>query len=196
LVVVEAAVLACTACAGHVEGEPAAGVTADVTASSTGDMPGAPHVSKPLDVSPYLARPCAILSAAQLSGLHLRPVGYADVDSDLARDAGPGCTWSNPEKFLGTKITYVTANRHGLADLYRGHGRGEFALWEPTTVAGYPAVINDGADLRASGSCGVTVGVSDTMTFLIGEEDSSDLGPRACDRGRQVAAMVVHSLGG
>jgi uncharacterized protein DUF3558 len=190
--------LACTGCTERTGGAsrvapPASSATSPATTPAPATAT-APRVPAPLDVSTFLDRPCSVLSADQLASLKLSPTGDPDTSSDIATIAGPGCYWQNGDQMLATKITLMTANKHGLADSYRGHEQGDYPVWEPTTVAGYPAVFNDAVNLRATGSCSITVGVSDTMTILVGEEDSSDLGPRACDRAKQVAAMVVHTV--
>jgi uncharacterized protein DUF3558 len=197
LVSAAAAALACGGCTEHTDGAPTTAPpdSSQAPPSATGTyVLHTPRVSAPLDVSTFLVRPCSVLSTDQLAGLQLPPTGTPDTSSDIATIAGPGCIWQNGEQMLATKITFMTANKNGLSDSYRGHEQGDFPIWEPTTVAGYPAVFNDAVDLRTTGSCSITVGVSDTMTILVGEEDSSDLGPKACDRAKQVATMALHTL--
>jgi hypothetical protein len=112
----------------------------------------------------------------------------------IAEQAGPFCTWTADSAVNSTVgVGFVTGNKHGLSDLYRG--RSGFKYFEETTVDGYPAVFNDSVDGRAQGICQITVGISDTLTVR-----STELGGRkgqgACDRAKQVAAAVIATVKG
>lgn len=163
--------------------------------STTLDRHGAPAVRQPLDVTRFLTDPCATLTPAQLAQLDLPAPGKPDTDSDLAKRVGPSCSWRNSTAASGVAVSYTTANKNGLADLYRGHSEGQFdGYWIPTTVDGYPAVFKDGLDNRKTGNCSLSLGVSDSLALLIDEQDR--LGEKSCDRAALIGSMVVATLRG
>ena len=149
----------------------------------------------PLDVTRFLSQPCAVLTPAQLQSLALPSPGTPDTDSAIAKAAGPACAWQNSNGSTNG-VSFTTGNQHGLADLYRGHEEGKFAgYFEPTTVESYPAVFKDVADYRGQGTCALSVGVTDSLTFLTSELGSLK-GSASCDRAKQVATAVVQTLKG
>jgi hypothetical protein len=79
-----------------------------------------------------------------------------------------------------------------LSDTYRGRDRFK-GYFEPTDVDGYPAVFNDPSDFRGSGSCNITVGISNTLAFQLSADDGK-LGTKSCDRAKQVASMVIQTI--
>ena len=183
-----AVVAACASCSETTEGTP--------VAAPPGPPPppvpvayGAPPVTSPLNASAYLTQPCSILTGEQLTSLGFPPQGKPDTHSGPADIAGPACTWQNEQRT--TQAAFITANKNGLSDIYRGHQQGDFQFWQPTTIAGYPAVFNDPTDLRSVGACGLNVGISDTLTILVAVE-GSDTDP--CAPARQAAAMVIDTL--
>lgn len=156
---------------------------------------GAPRVSDPLDASAFLTTPCAALTPAQLAEFGVSQPGESDTDSAIARHSGPGCLWeqdSTPTTLPSTlDVSFLTGNKHGLSDTYRGQDR--FGLFEEITVDDYPAVINDMKDRRMQGTCNITVGISDTLTFRTAEIG----GPRGqdtCARTKRFAAAILTTL--
>lgn len=130
-------------------------------ASSSGgpgenDTFGAPRVSVPLDAGRFLSQPCSVLTTAQLSRFNISKPGEPDTDSQVAKASGPGCSWkADGEPFRGLDMSFLTGNKKGLSDIYRGQKENDqFAYFEETTVDGYPAVFADGTDARSQGSCG------------------------------------------
>jgi hypothetical protein len=160
----------------------------------TGDRYGAPPVSVPLDGATFTGRPCALLSAAQLQSLDLPATGVPDLTSGTALESGPACTWTNkaPNR-RSVAVALMTGNRHGLADLYRGHAGGLFGgYWAETTVDGYPGVFKSETDNRRNGVCALDVGIADTLEFLVDLQDRS--GEKSCDHAKQVATLVLVTL--
>jgi Protein of unknown function (DUF3558) len=156
---------------------------------------GAPRVSEPVDASAFLTRPCAVLTPAQLAEFGISQPGESDTDSAIARHSGPGCLWeqdNTPTTLASTfDVSFLTGNKHGLSDTYRGRDR--FRLFEEITVDDHPAVINDMADVRLQGTCNITVGISDTLTFRTAEIG----GPRGqdtCVRTKRFAAAILTTL--
>ncbi|MGW5050465.1 DUF3558 domain-containing protein [Actinokineospora sp. NPDC004072] len=158
------------------------------TTAAGDDRFGAPHVENPLDAAKQLEDPCTSLTSAQLRTLG----GFQEFSSD-PEDTDPSCLWKN-EDLVTIAVSYITANKNGLADLYRGQQQGQWAYWEPTTVSGYPGVFQHASDNRARGYCTISVGVTDELHFsaTISRGDKA----QACDQIKDVAAAVVDTLKG
>jgi hypothetical protein len=153
---------------------------------------GAPRVSQPLDAAQFLKQPCAVLTEAQLARFGVSRPGEPDTDSEIAKTSGPGCLWhASPTVDSTLGMSFLTGNKRGLSDTYRGRSR--FKFFEETTVEGYPAVFNDLSDGRPDGQCNITVGISDTLAFRAREEGGL-VGQAVCDRAKQVAAAVIATL--
>jgi hypothetical protein len=58
-------------------------------------------------------------------------------------------------------------NKNGLSDIYSVSAARSYALFQPTTVGGYPAAYADLADLRSAGTCALWVGVTDQLAVTI-----------------------------
>jgi hypothetical protein len=159
---------------------------------SEDDTYGAPRVDSPVDATRFLSQPCAVLSQAQLAEFSVSRQGIPTTTGAVAENAGPFCTWhADPELGSTIGVGFVTGNEHGLSDTYRG--RDQFEHFEPTTVDGYPAVFANSPDLRSSGTCGITVGISDALTFNATEQGRLDA-QGSCDRARQVAEAALATL--
>jgi len=180
-------------CMAKQNGSPTVGSDPTGTSTSTqGETYGAPRVGSPLDAARFLSQPCAVLTQAQLEGFGVSRAGEPDTDSEIARASGPGCLWhARPEVDSTIDVSFLTGNKNGLADTYRGRSR--FKFFEETTVEGYPAVFNDPSDGRPHGDCNITVGISDTLAFRAREEGGL-VGQAVCDRAKQVAAAVIATL--
>jgi hypothetical protein len=164
------------------------------TPPSEDNMYGAPRVSDPLNATRFLARPCDVLTQSQMKTFGISKPGKPDTESEIANRVGPGCTWTADSAVNSTiGFGFTTGNKHGLSDIYRGRSR--FDYFEETTVEGYPAVFNGAPDSRAQGVCGITVGITDTLTFLLSEQGGRK-GQGSCDRAKQVAAAVIATLKG
>jgi hypothetical protein len=168
------------------------------TSTNPGDTFSAPRVSVPLDAARYLGQPCAVLSAAQMSTFKISKPGEPDTDSQVAKTSGPGCSWrTDGEPFRGLDISFLTGNKNGLDDIYRGYKQlRQFSYFEETTVSGYPAVFADGTDGRSQGSCDIKVGISDTLAFRAGELGGASRGAASCDGAKELAAAVIATLKG
>ncbi len=195
--------MAVVGCSTSENGNPTAQPTTDVSVpgseeSSESSEPsedetyGAPRVDNPLDATGFLSQPCAALSQAQMAELSVTSPGIPTTTGAVAENAGPFCTW-HADPALGSTIGvgFVTGNKNGLSDTYRG--RDQFEHFEPTTVHGYPAVFANSPDLRSSGTCGITVGISDALAFNATEQGRLD-GQGSCDRARQVAEAALATL--
>lgn len=189
-------VAATTACAVAQTGA-AIPVAERTTVSSAPNDYGAPRVSAPLDVTRFLALPCTVLTSVQLQSLALPLSGKPDTDSAIARSVGPGCFWLNSDIERSTNgVSFTVGNKSGLSDIYRGRAEGKFrGYFEPTTVESYPAVFTDAGDYRGDGTCSMSVGVSDSLAFLVTEQGPIK-GLGSCYRAKEVATAVVRTLKG
>lgn len=159
--------------------------------SSTG---GAPRVNTPLDATKFLPQPCTALSAPALQSMNITKPGEPDTGSA----SGPFCTWTSndsPESKVYS-VGFITGNKNGLSDTYRGGKKAFPGYFEPTEVDGYPAVYNGLTENRPSGVCNITVGISDTLAFRTGVEADRATGTKACDLVKQVASSVIKTLKG
>lgn len=167
------------------------GVSQSGSAAASLAVPTVPHK---LDASRYITAPCSVLSSEQLSSFGMSGPGDRDTSSGFARYAGPTCGWTNREAMTGIGVGFTTANRNGLADLYRGHANGQFAYFEPITVEGYPGVLADLTDSRDNGTCDANVAVNDHLTFVA--HLSGGNGPQSCEDAKRLAAAVLRTIEG
>jgi hypothetical protein len=189
-VVLVAALAGCTSTA---VGTPTAASSITTTPSEDNTY-GAPRVEHPLDATPYLDNPCAVLTPTQLGTFGITNPGKPETTGPLAETAGPMCIWrNNVEPSFGFDVGFLTGNKNGLADTYRGGEEAFPGYFEPTTVDGYPAVFNDPVDSRDGGRCNLTVGINDNLTFRT-SPTSTPLGRRTCDEAVKVAQAVIATL--
>jgi len=116
----------------------------------------APPVDQPpLDVEPFLNRPCNVLTPEQAAEW---TVSNPERVPDKRTYTGPACEFQpdDPKQvFFGTTIRTMDS----LEGVYQR--RDTLQLFEPTEVAGYPGAFNDSADTRSLGSCGLTIKVAE-----------------------------------
>jgi hypothetical protein len=193
---VASVLLAATACTSRANGTPTphstTALSETTTTSSADPSDGAPGVADPLDATGFLAEPCTVLSQSQLVTFDISPPGIPTTTGAVAEYAGPFCSWHAATELASTiGVGFITGNKNGLSDTYRG--RDTFDYFIPTTVDGYPAVFVDGPDQRDSGTCNITVGISDQLAFRASEQGRLDA-QGSCDRAKQVAAAALATL--
>lgn len=151
----------------------------------------APVVAEPLDVGRYLKSPCGLIDGSLLAGLGAPASGMPDTN-----DTSVGCIWIDSASGSAISMSILTANKNGLADMYKLNesGRFEEGYFETETVDGYPAVFADGTDGRAEGRCSLVFGVSDTVSIRSGLQGGEGAG--SCDKARDAAAAVIKTLQG
>jgi hypothetical protein len=178
-------------------GETTTTTTRGSTPTSGGGGSSAPKVNTPLDASKFLPQPCTALSATALQSFKITKPGTPDVDSELAKTAGPSCSWRNDSQPIswGYNVGFLTGNKNGLSDTYRGRARFK-GYFEPTEVDGYPAVFNDLNDSRDKGTCNMTIGISDTLAFRVSVTLDPDGGTKSCDESKKLASAVIQTLKG
>lgn len=122
----------------------------------------APPVDQPpIDVKPFLNRPCEVLTPEQAAEW---TVSNPEQVLNERTYTGPACEFE-PDDFyrvsFGTTIHIIDS----LEGVYQR--RDTQQLFEPTEVAGYPGVFNDSADRRSGGDCGLTVGVAENRALSV-----------------------------
>lgn len=169
-----------------------------VPESSTGTtgVGEAPRVKHPLDASAVLPAPCSVLTPAQLNGFGVNATGVPDTDSAAAKAVGPACIWHPVDSAVAGSISvsWLAANKNGLSDTYRIRDR--WSNFEETEVAGYPAAFTNDDDPAADGYCDITVGTSDSLTFIAGVKGSKERGEAVCEQTVSVAAAAIETLRG
>ncbi|MFD5243125.1 DUF3558 domain-containing protein [Amycolatopsis sp. NPDC058340] len=157
---------------GTASSEPSYTTGAGAPSASSGSSGSAPKVSNPLKTSSIESDACAALSAAKRTELGL---GEGE---RRTTSAGPGCSiFAADDKLNQIEISPVLANKNGLSDVYDTKANNEY--FEPTEVAGYPAVYAASLDHRKNGKCGLFVGVTDQLSVNILVQ--YDNGPGASD---------------
>lgn len=166
-----------------------------------------PKVQTPLDPSSYLKDPCRLVPPNVLNSIAEVGEGEPDVDSTAAEKlTGPRCTWISKDA-SGADVTLAidTVRRDkaddgfkGIAAEYRSKESGDIDHLQPLAIPGHPgnpAVIAGQASKINNGSCPVTVGLTDDLTFTVIVIDRED--PQgACEGAQKVAAAVLDTLSG
>lgn len=198
LVVVSAASLALAAGCTSVGGSPTPAGTTSATSTSTASTDTseasgkAPAITGPeLDLSKF-SGPCDMLTSAQLSAR-----GVTRAGEEKAAPAGRSCDWTPDDRAFGTSFsaTFLTGS-NGLEGFYEN--RDDFAVFEPTTVAGYPAVNGDAVDIK-SGSCSTAVGIAKGEGFIVQINVNDKKLPEygnPCSASGAIAETVIENLRG
>lgn len=154
----------------------------------------APGVDNPLDASRFFTDPCTVLTQAQLTTFSITRPGVPETTGGVAEEAGPFCTWIAADELgSATGVGFLTGNKNGLSDTYRG--RDLFEDFRPTEVDEYPAVFANSPDLRSMGACTIVVGISDSLAIQATEQGELDA-QGSCARAKQVAAAVLATIRG
>ncbi|MDL5159283.1 DUF3558 domain-containing protein [Actinomycetospora termitidis] len=146
---------------------------------------GAPAVERPLDVTAIFADACSQLTNAELEQLTISSEGK---HRSFLGDSQ--CRWTSRNDDILAMSIY--RDRDLLVDAYRSR---LLPVFQPTTVAGYPAVRE--ATSPQNNNCVVTVGLGPEQAL---RSDWTGLGafrpgdPDPCERAESAAAFVVRKL--
>jgi hypothetical protein len=195
--IVALALFAVTGCSQETTGiaGPATGettLTPPAPSSTVGDQAKAPTVKKPLDASKFIADPCLVLTQTQIQTLEGSKPGTR-TDSQN----GPGCQWNfTSDGSAVTGVNFVPAVTDGLSQIYQQNAAKFFkdGYFEPVEIEGYPAAYNSLVEDRASGNCGLAVGISDQILFGVLVQWRP--GQEACKGALNVAKEVLHTIQG
>ncbi|EHR63950.1 DUF3558 domain-containing protein [Saccharomonospora cyanea] len=166
---------------------------AETPASSTAGTGGeAPKVSNPLDAASLVTDPCQALSSSQLDQLGLTE-GQPRPNEGLESGA---CRWERPEGSLDSvDLTVIAENGNGLSALYADKESNEY--FEPTEIAGYPAVYASLLDSRDSGICDLWIGVNEReVLHVMTNLASTKTAEASCGLAADVAEAAITTLGG
>jgi hypothetical protein len=164
--------------------------------------PEVPAVEEPLDVDPFVNRPCDLIVEDVLVKVDMDP---ADPDSDPDNSIGPTCVWlgdrsdAKPTDQMGLLIgipLLIREDGDGLAGTYRAYEAGQLAYLEMVEVPGHPeyqAAFSAGDDRRAQGHYPLEVAVADDLALEIQYTNETDPG-NAEENALKVAAAVLDAL--
>lgn len=185
-----------TGCSTSKDGTPSpAADTGPSTRSQTESQNGAPKVADPIEAGRFVSNPCLALTSEQAKTLGATKPGKKETTGTIAETAGPSCDWHNSDNLTSFSLGFLTGNENGLADLYLGNKQGDFAYFEPVRVDGYPGVYASNIDARDAGNCGLNIGISEKLHFLIvtqGYEGKAD----SCGAARDVASAALKTMKG
>ncbi len=150
-------------------------------------IPHAPKVVRPLDPSAMVSAPCTSLTTTELVTLDVtRPISVAH-----SATAGTRCTWTG-DSGGSVGVSWISADSNGLSDLYAQQSI--YGYWQPTSVAGYPAVYGDPlGDQRPHGECVLNVGANDHLLFFVQYERPLEPA-KGCPLAASAAADVIANL--
>lgn len=130
----------------------------------------APQVAEPLDLESLRDHPCTVLSAQQLAelGLYAPPKGAVN-------DEFGTCAWVRNEiepTGYGYRLTINVTGDH-LGAAYRDSNQTlgapnhyqRYAVFEPRTISGFPAVVSTATDLATT--CEVVVGTGNGQAIVM-----------------------------
>lgn len=157
--------------------------------TSSGDVP--PITGPELDLG-KVSGPCDLLKSDQLAARGITKPG-----TEKADHTGPTCRLEPDDRGSGTRLgVTIMSKADGLTDAYAN--RDQFPVFEPTEVAGYPAVSTDLTDGK-HGECTTAVLVAEGKAFMV-QVAVNDLESAAyttpCSVSSEVAAIVVGNLKG
>jgi hypothetical protein len=154
------------------------------------------HYPQQLDASRTRKDTCSALTDDQVQ----KVIGFRPGGGKSERGAGVGCSWhpasiNKPQRNIG--IEWPSGGAYGMRGFYKTKGR--YGYFQPTTVAGFPAVVASPNGQRTpGGDCAIYVGVNQHRYFFSefqsGATPPADLKP--CAMARQAAKYVIHNLKG
>jgi hypothetical protein len=163
------------------------------SAPAGGSQVTAPRVATPLKGDKFTADPCSTLSTAQLTEFAIANPGEKTSNND-----GTICNWQSGTsgQKTGIAVIFAPSVKNGLSNAYSLNSSGTYkdGYFEPTEISGYPAVYNDLSDQRASGTCNLTVGISDQSVFGVVVQGRA--GTDGCKAASNVAKAVLQTIKG
>ncbi|ROP38022.1 uncharacterized protein DUF3558 [Saccharothrix texasensis] len=179
------------------EGTPTPATTTGTTAAGqttepSGNSGDVPEITGPeLDLS-TLSSPCELLKTDQLAGR-----GVSEPGTERTGPAGPTCQWRPDERVDGTSFSATFLEKtNGLDGFYEN--RDDNPVFEPTEVAGYPAVNSDPTDAK-SGTCSTAVGTAKGKGFVVQVHVNDETLPEytnPCSVTSAIAKTIVENLKG
>jgi len=166
-----------SACAGSEDADRTHGGRASSTDTQSTRL--SPRVVSPIDPGPFTENPCRLVPEDKLASFGHVKSPQPDVNSNAAKKLlGPGCTWlaaSTGEPTIGIRIHTLQAQHadtafEGLEGIYQAKKSGKIDHLQPLLLPGrpeYPAVVYGQASDINAGTCTVSVGLADDLTFSV-----------------------------
>jgi hypothetical protein len=149
------------------------------------DRFGAPTPSRSLDATARSAAPCGALTGDQLRALELEPSGRLDPLPTGVQ----ACVWEGPGFTRDVSVAFY-ATRDFLVDTYRS--RGMYQRFQPTTIAGFPAVAQQST--AGALSCTVTTGIAVGQAVDVSATELGSAPRPSCETALRVSEAVVANL--
>jgi hypothetical protein len=144
-----------------------------------------PQVAEPVDLGMLATSPCQSLSETEYKGLGIPGKGG---ETHNRKEGRLVCLWDDSSP--ATQLQFVPySDKPILRDVYE-HTPGDVARFETFEADGFPAVAV--VVEEASGTCTVTVGVSESQGFQF--VHLAETGSRACGRAKDAAWVVAQDL--
>lgn len=188
-------------CSAETGGSPTSTATGSGAADQGASGNTVPKVENPLDVAPYVDRPCNLVDKKVISSIGSFEPPEPDTDSKAAKKlTGPSCGWFPTDS--GPTISTVIDTVHrdtgtgGMRGVYDGKEVGLIEYIQRKQIPGhpgYPAVVADTSNEVTSGQCPLHVGVSDDLLVIV-TVTNDDKPDQACPAALKVAASVLDTL--
>ncbi|MPY78584.1 MAG: DUF3558 domain-containing protein [Actinophytocola sp.] len=201
-VAISSSLLALAGCSSETAGEPAGQVSSNSSPSSGsangGDIPDL-TVSNPLNVDPFIDRPCDLVPK-RVADSFGGGTGQ-EAKGELADHLGPSCNWDLKGNGRAFHVSLGSETRRmggrGLVEIYENVKAGIGGYVEPTEIPGHPqypaafGTLDD--DKRSEGYCPVNIGTSNDMVVTVAFENLVKPS-QACPAALRVAASVLDTL--
>ncbi|HWE91329.1 MAG TPA: DUF3558 family protein [Pseudonocardiaceae bacterium] len=155
---------------------------------------GPPSISAdPIDLSPFVGKPCTMLRADQLAQYRLSPPG-----TTVSSGSGPACRWTPTLSTLPGYTARADLRSGGLTALYAR--RASMPVFQPTPVSLFPAV-NTASSAAAikHGQCTAEVGVAQNSVLVVDvtvpDATSLDYADPCSDADAVAAAIIADAEG-
>lgn len=172
------------------------------TTTSNGGQPNVPKVANPLNIEPFLTRPCDLVDDKTVAEIGEMQSPEQDVDSERAkRLVGPNCTWIAKERGPDIGLEIHTVHREqgglGIGGVYAGYEGGVLDYLKPVEIPGhpgYPAVFAGQDSDKELGVCPLSVGIADDLVIAMRVTNPDDPSQDTCPATLKVAASVLQTL--
>lgn len=128
------------------------------------DPAGAPKVEHPLDTARFEQDPCSAVPLEKAAALIGASKTRLEAGAGTGGKVGNSCFWGDKDA-SGISVGFV---KNGIEGVYQRNKILARPYFIPVSVDGYPGVLSDEVDNRASGRCVMVVGLSDSRGIVVG----------------------------
>lgn len=144
-----------------------------------------PSVRDPKDIRGVW--PCEVLTDGQLRELDLRPESARELEDPVTRR----CGWSSATDDTNPVGLEINSDTNlAVLDVVENL-RDNFERYEPTEVAGHPAIRTDAV---ADNSCTLVIAIADHQGVSIGSNSANRPLPDPCDIPRRMGEFILSNL--